>query len=173
LRHGVRTSTSTPGLARVAGAFVHERHAANTNLNELPRYGGWWGNDPQKRFRMHLEPEFEPVASVGSRGRSVEPADPRHGSACALRWRLFDEVGMGALREKSRRLTGYLRWLLERREVGRMTFEIITPPDVDAHHGQGCQLSMLVHDDAPREPKGRFKALEQRWGGRRTSASRT
>src|SRR5438093_1055654 len=48
-----------PGAA--AGAFVHERHATNT---KLPRLAGWFGNDPNTRFRMQLEPEFIPVASA-------------------------------------------------------------------------------------------------------------
>src|SRR5438132_5823210 len=49
------------GPGAVAGAFVHERHATNTNL---PRLAGWFGNDPNTRFRMHMEPEFIPVASA-------------------------------------------------------------------------------------------------------------
>src|SRR5438874_140364 len=49
------------GPGAVAGAFVHERHATNTNL---PRLAGWFGNDPNTRFRMQLEPEFIPVASA-------------------------------------------------------------------------------------------------------------
>ena len=64
---------------------------------------------------------------------------------------LFDEAGMEALRAKSIRLTGYLRWLIEQQSPD--AFEIITPREVDA---QGCQLSILVHDD----PKSRFQALE-------------
>jgi kynureninase len=49
------------GPGAVAGAFVHERHATNT---KLPRFAGWFGNDPNTRFRLHLEPEFIPVPSA-------------------------------------------------------------------------------------------------------------
>src|SRR5436305_253862 len=49
------------GPGAVAGAFVHECHAANTSL---PRLAGWFGNDPNTRFRLHLEPEFIPVPSA-------------------------------------------------------------------------------------------------------------
>src|SRR5260370_626142 len=49
------------GPGAVAGAFVHERHAINT---KLPRLAGWFGNDPNTRFRLHLEPEFVPVPSA-------------------------------------------------------------------------------------------------------------
>src|SRR5438445_454364 len=45
------------GPGAVAGAFVHERHATNT---KLPRLAGWFGNNPNTRFRLHLEPEFVP-----------------------------------------------------------------------------------------------------------------
>src|SRR5438045_5261061 len=49
------------GPGAIAGAFVHERHATNT---KMPRLAGWFGNDPNTRFRLHLEPEFIPVASA-------------------------------------------------------------------------------------------------------------
>ncbi|MFQ3594452.1 MAG: aminotransferase class V-fold PLP-dependent enzyme, partial [Gemmataceae bacterium] len=49
------------GPGAVAGAFLHERHARDTSLTRL---GGWWGNDPTTRFRMHLEPDFIPVPSA-------------------------------------------------------------------------------------------------------------
>ena len=63
---------------------------------------------------------------------------------------MFDEVGIDALRAKSKQLTGYLRFLIER--AGSDGYEIITPADPDA---QGCQLSILVHD----KPQERFQAL--------------
>ena len=49
------------GPGAVAGCFVHERHVGN---RDLPRFAGWWGNNPDTRFRMHLQPEFEPVSSA-------------------------------------------------------------------------------------------------------------
>ena len=58
------------GPGAVAGAFVHERHA--TNL-DLPRFAGWWGNDPATRFRMQLEPEFVPVRSADAWAISNPP----------------------------------------------------------------------------------------------------
>src|SRR5438105_6589518 len=47
------------GPGAVAGAYLHERHATNT---QLPRFAGWFGNDPNTRFQM--EKEFVPVASA-------------------------------------------------------------------------------------------------------------
>lgn len=61
---------------------------------------------------------------------------------------------MPKLREKSIKLTGYLRYLLERLDSCGKKFEIITPPDTDS---QGCQLSLLIKDRA----KDVLKALEQ------------
>ena len=58
-------------------------------------------------------------------------------------YELFDSVGMDALRDRSLRLTGYLRAMLESRPGRR--YEIITPED-DASHG--CQLSIIVEGDA-------------------------
>ncbi|HRP63934.1 MAG TPA: kynureninase [Phycisphaerales bacterium] len=138
------------GPGAVAGAFIHEKHAKNTSLSELPRYGGWWGNDPRKRFRMHLEPEFEPVPSAEAWQLSNPPILAMAPLRASLA--IFDEVGMDALRNKSRQLTGYLRWLIER-EGSERDFEIITPRDDAA---TGCQLSFLVHH----HPKDRFRALE-------------
>lgn len=145
------------GPGAVAGAFVHEKHASQTDIAALPRYGGWWGNDPAKRFRMHLEPEFEPVPSA----EAWQLSNPSILAMAPLRasMEIFDAVGMDALRAKSIALTGYLRWLIEAERSGTSSggaFEIITPRHETTYHGQGCQLSMLVHD----QPEARFRALE-------------
>src|SRR5947207_1036251 len=90
------------GPGAVAGAFVHERHATNKNL---PRLAGWFGNDPNTRFRMHLEPEFIPVASADG----WQISNPPIFSMAPLRASLavFDEAGgIERLCEKSRKLTG-------------------------------------------------------------------
>ncbi|HEX4632028.1 MAG TPA: kynureninase [Chthoniobacterales bacterium] len=135
------------GPGAVAGAFVHERHATNT---ELPRLAGWFGNDPNTRFRMQLEPEFIPVASADGWQISNPPIFSMAPLLASLA--IFDEAGgMNALREKSEKLTGYLEFLLER--AGSNRFTIITPHDADA---RGCQLSILAHQN----PKELHKELE-------------
>ena len=136
------------GPGAVAGAFVHERHATN---RELPRLAGWFGNDPSTRFRLHLEPEFIPVASADG----WQISNPPIFSMAPLRASLaiFDEAGgMEPLRAKSIQLTGYLRFLLER--APSKLFTIITPPQPDEH---GCQLSILVHEH-PKELFGKLEA---------------
>ena len=135
------------GPGAVAGAFVHERHATNP---KLPRLGGWFGNDPQTRFRMQLEPEFVPVASADG----WQISNPPIFSMAPLRASLaiFDEAGgMQPLREKSVKLTGYLQFLLER--AGSDRFTVITPRPADE---RGCQLSILAHQN----PKELHKELE-------------
>jgi kynureninase len=125
------------GPGAVAGAFVHERHATNTSL---PRLAGWFGNDPNTRFRLHLEPEFIPVASADG----WQISNPPILSMAPLRASLgiFDEAGgIESLRKKSVRLTSYLEFLLS--EIGSKKFDIITPRDPN---GRGCQLSILAHE---------------------------
>ena len=134
------------GPGAVAGCFVHERHAQNTSL---PRLAGWWGNDPSTRFRMHLQPDFEPVTTADAWQLSNPPIFSMAPLKASLA--LFDEAGMSALRAKSQLLTGYLRYLIERMPSER--YEIITPRDPAAY---GCQLSILAKED----PKGLFKKLE-------------
>jgi kynureninase len=140
-----------PGAA--AGAFVHERHATNT---KLPRLAGWFGNDPNTRFRLHLEPDFIPVPSADG----WQISNPPIFSIAPLRASvsIFDEAGgMEALRAKSIKLTGYLQFLLEQagadRPSGSDRFTIITPRETDA---RGSQLSILAHE----HPKELFNKLE-------------
>lgn len=134
------------GPGAIAGAFVHERHATNT---ELPRLAGWWGNDPHTRFRMHLEESFVPVPTADS----WQTSNPPILSMAPLRASLdlFDQVGMDALRARSMRLTGFLREQLE--AVPNRRYRITTPQEPDAH---GCQLSIAVDGDA----KQAFEAIE-------------
>src|SRR5207302_10157303 len=66
---------------------------------------------------------------------------------------LYDEVGMPALRAKSRCLTGYLQYLLDQQANGE--FEIITPREPEE---RGCQLSILVRERA----RERFANLQAR-----------
>jgi kynureninase len=135
------------GPGAVAGAFVHERHATNT---QLPRLAGWFGNDPETRFRLHLEPEFIPVPSADA----WQVSNPPIFSMAPLRASLaiFDEAGgIEQLRAKSLKLTDYLRFLLDRSSSD--LFTVITPPEQNRH---GCQLSILVRD----EPRALYQKLE-------------
>jgi len=134
------------GPGAIAGAYLHERHATNT---KLPRLAGWFGNDPNTRFQMQLEPEFIPVASADA----WQVSNPPIFSMAPLRASLsiFDEVGgMEPLRAKSINLTGYLEFLLN--NAGSKRYSVITPRDANA---RGCQLSILAREN----PKELFKIL--------------
>ncbi len=135
------------GPGAVAGAFVHERHVHN---RELPRFAGWWGNDPATRFRMQLESEFVPVSSADA----WQISNPPILAMAPLRtsFAIFDEAGgMPPLREKSKRLTGYLQFLLD--QAPSKLFNVITPRSPNE---RGCQLSILVGD----HPKELFRKFE-------------
>jgi kynureninase len=135
------------GPGAVAGAYVHQRHATNT---KLPRLAGWFGNDPNTRFRLHLEPEFVPVASADGWQISNPPIFAMAPLLASLA--IFDEAGgMEPLRAKSIRLTGYLEFLLT--EIGSKKFSVITPQEPDE---RGCQLSILAHE----HPKELLKELQ-------------
>jgi len=135
------------GPGAVAGAFVHERHATNTNLARL---AGWFGNDPNTRFRMHLEPEFIPVPSADG----WQISNPPILSMAPLRASLaiFEEAGMDALRQKSIKLTNYLQFLLEDGGASKL-FNVITPREAGE---RGCQLSIQAQE----HPKELFAKLE-------------
>ena len=56
---------------------------------------------------------------------------------------IFEEAGMDALSEKSKKLTGYLEFIINEINVKHLTpnikLEIITPKE------RGCQLSIIAH----------------------------
>lgn len=126
------------GPGSVAGAFVHERHAQNTGL---PRLGGWWGNDPTCRFRMHLEPRFKPVPSADAWQLSNPPILSMAAVRASLD--LFEQVGMASLWTKATRLIAYMGFLLGKLPPGRV--RVLTPAEIDA---RGCQWSLQVPDGA-------------------------
>lgn len=133
------------GPGALAGAFVHERHLgrdgdeAFARFARQPRLEGWWGNDPRTRFTMG--PEFQPVPSADAWQLSNPPVL----ALAPLRVSLetFSAAGgVPALREKSRRLTGYLAAQLAPLEGERL--EVLTPRDEAA---RGCQLSLRLPRD--------------------------
>jgi kynureninase len=130
------------GPGAIAGAFVHERYA---NDPSIPRYAGWWGNDPATRFKMQLQPEFVPRAGADGWQISNPPILAMAPLQASLE--IFDRATMPALRAKTEKLTPYLRYLLERSPSFGKKFDIITPREPGAH---GCQLSIVVHENAKR-----------------------
>ncbi len=122
------------GPGSVAGAFIHERYS---DAFELPRFAGWWGHDKASRFLMG--PEFHPIR--GAEGWQISNPPILQMAALRASLEIFDSVGMEALCEKSRKLTGYLEFLL--REISDERISLITPSDPDE---RGCQLSIRGKD---------------------------
>jgi kynureninase len=118
-----------PGAA--GGAFIHERHATNA---ELPRLGGWWGNDEGGRFRMQKGFIPKPTAE----GWSMSTAQVFNMTCLKASLVLFEEAGIGRLQAKSRELTAYLASLLAPMEGD--IFRVITPVEPER---RGAQLSLL------------------------------
>jgi kynureninase len=130
------------GPGAIAGAFVHERHG---NDPSIPRYAGWWGNDPKTRFKMQLQPEFVPRA--GADGWQISNPPILSMAPLQASLEIFDRATMPALRAKTEKLTPYLRYMLERLPSFGKKFDIITPRELGSH---GCQLSIVVHENAKR-----------------------
>jgi kynureninase len=117
------------GPGSVAGAFVHQRHL---NDPDIPRFAGWWGHDKTTRFKM--EKGFAPMHTAEAWQLSNAPVFSMAAHKASID--IFDEAGMDALVEKSKKLTGYLDFMVK--EIGR-GLEIITPAE------RGCQLSIIAH----------------------------
>ncbi|OSX65052.1 hypothetical protein POSPLADRAFT_1073326 [Postia placenta MAD-698-R-SB12] len=131
------------GPGAIGGIFVHERWA-----DEPIRAAGWWGHDAQTRFAM-------PATFARIRGaQGFQQSNPSVLATAALLGSLgvFRAAGgMGPLRARSVRLTGYLEALLrasrffvdvQASEGGRtrVGVTIITPADAAE---RGAQLSLL------------------------------
>lgn len=131
------------GPGAIAGAFVAERHFAADGPGQLR---GWWGNAESTRFRML--PSFEPAQGADRWQLSNPPVLSLAPVLASLE--IFQEAGLARLIEKSRALTGYLAWLVERRFHDRLA--IITPA------ARGAQLSLIVRDPSI-DGRALFEAL--------------
>jgi kynureninase len=120
------------GPGAVGGCFVHERHARSV---DLPRFAGWWGQEPATRFEMG--PEFHPIE--GAQGWQVSNPPVLSTAPLLASLDIFQRAGMLRLREKSIALTGFLQRLVEALLPGLV--DIITP---SAESERGSQLSLVI-----------------------------
>lgn len=124
------------GPGGVAGAYIHEKHAANT---ELPRFAGWWGYTKATRFKMEKGFEAIPTAE----GWQVSNAPVLSMAAHKASLDIFEEAGMENLHTKRKQLAAYLHFVLDdinKRHPAKV-IEIITPSNETE---RGCQVSMLM-----------------------------
>ena len=131
------------GPGGIAGVFVHERHAKNP---DLPRFAGWWGHDKETRFLMG--DEFVPIK--GAEGWQLSNPPIFQLAALKASLDIFEEAGMKTLIKKSKKLTGYLEFLLG--EIRDERISVITPNNPNE---RGCQLSIRVKN----ADKNLFKAI--------------
>ncbi|HEX9929870.1 MAG TPA: kynureninase [Pyrinomonadaceae bacterium] len=134
------------GPGSIAGVFVHERHAESF---DLPRFAGWWGHDKETRFLMGSK--FVPLR--GAEGWQLSNPPIFQLAALKASLDIFEQAGMINLIEKSKKLTGYLEFLLG--EIRDERISIITPQNPAE---RGCQLSIRVRD----ADKNLFKALSDK-----------
>ncbi|HRH65486.1 MAG TPA: kynureninase [Bacteroidia bacterium] len=128
------------GPGGVSGIFIHERHGNNTSL---PRFAGWWGNDPETRFSMPRK--FVPAK--GARGWQLSNAPVLSMAALKASLDIFEKADFHKLSVKSRTMTAYLEFII--REINAAAKKnnkeepilIITPDDPEQ---RGCQLSLVV-----------------------------
>ena len=134
------------GPGAIAGCFVHERHARDS---DLVRLAGWWGHDKSSRFQMPHD--FRPLP--GAEGWQISNLPILAAAPLLASLPLFDAAGLPALRAKSLTLTGYLESLLRAQLADAAT--ILTPSDPEA---RGCQLSLRLRR-SPAEAHKVFDAL--------------
>ena len=132
------------GPGGVSGVFVHEKHGNNP---ELPRFGGWWGNDEKTRFSI---PKVF-VPQEGAAGWQMSNAQILPMAAFWASLAIFEEASMEALHKKSSLLTGYLVYLLK----SIPQIDILTPLN---ENERGCQLSLTTSSDKGR---GLFEYLQR------------
>lgn len=120
------------GPGAVGGAYVHQKHHGVRD----GQLHGWWGNRESTRFEMHHS--LDPAPGIDLWQQSNPPILSMAPLLASLK--LFDEVGMEALRRKSIALTGFLRELLTSHLSDSV--QIITP-----EARQGAQLSLRIRTD--------------------------
>ena len=124
------------GPGGVAGVYIHEQHAANT---ELPRFAGWWGYTKETRFQMEKGFKAIPTAEGWQLSNAPILAMAAHKASLDI----FDDAGMDALHEKRKKLSGFLFFVIDdinSRQPDKV-IEIITPRNESE---RGCQVSLLM-----------------------------
>jgi kynureninase len=107
------------GPGSLSGCFVHENH----HKTDLPRFEGWWGTNKKTRFKMG--PQFEAIESA----EAWQLSNPPIFQLAALRasMEVFDDAGMDAISEKSKKITSYMEFLIK--ETCSESCEVITPEE--------------------------------------------
>lgn len=122
------------GPGSVAGVFVHEKNLKNL---DLPLFAGWWGHDKANRFLM--DKTFVPMHTAERWQLSNAPVLSM--AACRASLDIFEEVGMPALIQKSKKLTAYLEFIIQEINLQKNNCLQIITPKVN----RGSQISIIAH----------------------------
>lgn len=125
------------GPGAIAGAYIHEKHLQNKNIQRL---NGWWGNDGSNRFKM--EKHFTPYPTAEAWQLSTAPMMLMAAHKASLE--IFEEVGFENLLIKQKKLSAFAFELLNELNEGEKYFSIITPQNIEE---RGCQISISVHNN--------------------------
>lgn len=123
------------GPGSVGGLFVHEKH-----FGTAPGLAGWFGSKKESQFDM--EHTMDPAIDAGA----YQIGTPNLLSLAPIIGSLtmFEEAGMGRIRQKSLQLTGYFLELMQY-ELGEYGFTIGNPID----NTRGGHI-LLEHQEAAR-----------------------
>ncbi|HAI75444.1 MAG TPA: kynureninase [Microscillaceae bacterium] len=136
------------GPGGVGGAFVHQKHAQNTQLHRL---AGWWGYDETTRFQM--QPGFKAIANADGWQLANHAILSLTCHKAALE--IFGKTSMAALRAKSTQLTAYAAAIIAQiNEQQGAGLTIITPSNASE---RGAQLSI----DTGKQGKRLFEILSE------------
>ncbi|MBL4651624.1 MAG: kynureninase [Flavobacteriales bacterium] len=130
------------GPGGVAGIYVNQKHCDNA---DLPRFAGWWGHEQETRFLM--EKGFKPMKSAEAWQMSNAPVISMAVHKASVD--IFAEVGMDALLEKQKLLSGYLEFIVDDintqkgfENLKEKGLENITPRNWNE---RGCQVSIVAN----------------------------
>ena len=122
------------GPGGTGGMYIHERHH-----QLLPGNAGWFGSDKAKQFDMnHSFSKAEGAGAYQIGTPNIFSMAPLLGSI-----EIFEEAGIGAVREKSLKLTAQLRDLIAQQVPA---LRDVTPLDDNARGGHIA----LAHEEAAR-----------------------
>lgn len=124
------------GPGAIGGLYINRKH-----FGLEPGLTGWWGN--RKETQFDLAPVFEHAPYAGGWQTGTHPVlsmAPLKGSL-----QMIAEAGIGAIREKSLDLTGYLMYLIDLK-LAKYGFSVGNYREDEKRTGHVA----LVHDDAIR-----------------------
>ncbi|MEO6681980.1 MAG: kynureninase [Ginsengibacter sp.] len=128
------------GPGGIGGAFVHEKHIADSSLFRL---AGWWGNHKDSRFKM--KEDFEPAQTAEGWQLSAPSILSMAVHEAALE--IFFQASFKRVLEKSAKLSSWLLFVINDviLNSAKKTAEIITPQEPGQH---GSQISLLLKENA-------------------------